>query len=205
MINIFNFLKIKKKYLNVLCYQKFNLKLKVELDHQYEAWKDTINKGLENLRSWYDFYEFAKKSEAYFKNKIQKARTRLILDENVPKKSSRLLKNELDQFRVELNQKLDNFCDLLHEQALDLRIPEIDFYDSDDEQLGLTFQRIRQFEQFQADESFVDDQCVICMEDIEVGRHMMRLNCDGQHTFCQVCIKGWFADHRTCPVCRHRF
>ena len=38
----------------------------------------------------------------------------------------------------------------------------------------LSPRRIEQFEQFQADESFVDDQCVICMEDVEIGRNMMR-------------------------------
>ena len=70
---------------------------------------------------------------------------------------------------------------------------------------GLLPARIQQFEQLQADESFVGDQCAICMEDVEIGRNMMRLDCDGQHTFCQVCIENWFADHSTCPVCRHTF
>ena len=70
---------------------------------------------------------------------------------------------------------------------------------------GLTPERIQQFERFTADESFVDDQCVICMEEIEIGRNMMRLDCDGQHTFCQVCIERWFNDHKTCPICRHNF
>ena len=65
--------------------------------------------------------------------------------------------------------------------------------------------RIQQFERFQADESHVGDQCAICMEDVEIGRNMMRLDCDGQHTFCQVCIEGWFAEHNTCPICRHIF
>ena len=74
-----------------------------------------------------------------------------------------------------------------------------------EEQQGLTRQRIQQFEKFTADESHVGDQCVICMGDIEAGRNMMRLDCDGQHTFCQVCIEGWFADHNTCPICRHKF
>ena len=83
---------------------------------------------------------------------------------------------------------------------------EEDFDDSEDEQQrGLTLQRIQQFEKFQADESFVDDQCAICMEEIEIGRNMMRLDCDGQHTFCQVCIEEWFANHNTCPICRHVF
>ena len=69
----------------------------------------------------------------------------------------------------------------------------------------LSLQRIQQFCQFTADESFSGDQCVICQGDIEVGRNMMRLDCDGQHTFCQVCIEGWFAEHNTCPICRHIF
>ena len=70
---------------------------------------------------------------------------------------------------------------------------------------GFTPERIQQFDHFQADESLVDDQCSICMEDFEVGRNSMRLDCDGRHMFCQVCIEGWFADHKTCPICRHIF
>ena len=73
------------------------------------------------------------------------------------------------------------------------------------EEQGLTPARIQQFEKFAADESHVGDQCAICMDDIEVGRNMMRLNCDGHHTYCQVCIEGWFAYHNTCPLCRHAF
>ena len=70
---------------------------------------------------------------------------------------------------------------------------------------GLLSARIQQFSQFTADESTVGDQCAICMGDIEIGRKMMRLDCDGQHTFCQVCIEGWFAEHNTCPICMHAF
>ena len=70
---------------------------------------------------------------------------------------------------------------------------------------GLSPERIQKFTQFTADQSHVGDECAICMGDIEIGRNMMRLNCDGQHTFCQVCIEGWFADHKTCPLCRHKF
>ena len=57
---------------------------------------------------------------------------------------------------------------------------------------------------FTADKSFVGRKCVICQEDIEVGRKVKRLDCDGQHIFCQVCIEGWFTDHNTCPICRHK-
>ena len=70
---------------------------------------------------------------------------------------------------------------------------------------GLEPETIQQFERFQADETHAGDQCVICMEDVEVGRNMMRLDCDGQHTFCQVCIEGWFGEQNTCPLCRHKF
>ena len=70
---------------------------------------------------------------------------------------------------------------------------------------GLRSQTIEKFPHFTADQSHVGDQCAICMEDFEIGRNMMRLDCDGKHAFCQVCIEGWFADHKTCPLCRHDF
>ena len=97
---------------------------------------------------------------------------------------------ELDQFLIQLVEKFYSF---------------INFVDDIISKQGLNTKRIQQFKRFIADESFVDDQCVICMGDVEVGRKMMRLDCDGQHTFCQVCIEGWFAEHNTCPICRHIF
>ena len=98
-----------------------------------------------------------------------------------------------------MNVNFENFreyADRLHDQILRLY---------DEKPQGLTAQRIQQFEQFQADKSFLGDQCVICMGNIKVDRNMMRLDCDGQHTFCQVCIEGWFATKNTCPICRHKF
>ena len=73
------------------------------------------------------------------------------------------------------------------------------------QQHGLTAARIQKFKQFPADESLVGDKCSVCQDEIEVGRRMMRLDCDGQHAFCQGCVEGWFADHKTCPNCRHEF
>ena len=70
---------------------------------------------------------------------------------------------------------------------------------------GLTPERIQKFRRFEADESMVEDQCSICLNEFEVGREMMQLDCDGQHNFCQECVKSWFADHNTCPVCREKF
>ena len=119
------------------------------------------------------------------------------------KQEFKVLIEELEQIKVEFNVNFENFRDYV-----DRRHDEIFrrlLGTNDEEQQGLTAQRIQQFEQFQADESFVDDQCVICMGDIEIGRNMMRLDCDGQHTFCQVCIEGWFATKKTCPICRHVF
>ena len=72
-------------------------------------------------------------------------------------------------------------------------------------QQGYRSIKFKMFTLFMADESDVGDQCSICMEDYEIGRNIMRLNCDGKHAFCQVCIEGWFADHNTCPLCRHIF
>ena len=70
---------------------------------------------------------------------------------------------------------------------------------------GLTPERIRKFQRFQADQSLAGDRCGVCLDDIEVGRRMTRLDCDGHHVFCQGCVEGWFADKNTCPKCRHTF
>ena len=70
---------------------------------------------------------------------------------------------------------------------------------------GLTPARIQKFDHFPADESLVGERCTICLGDIEVGRRMIRLDCKGHHVFCQGCVEGWFADHKTCPNCRHEF
>ena len=118
------------------------------------------------------------------------------------KQEFKLLIDELEQIQVELNSKYENIMeDIRHYEERSRRLQDL----NNEEQQGLSSQRLQKFEQFQADESFVDDQCVICMGDIEIGRNMMRLDCDGQHTFCQVCIEGWFAIKKTCPICRHVF
>ena len=70
---------------------------------------------------------------------------------------------------------------------------------------GLTRERIEKFESIEADISFLGERCAICLNEIEVGRKMKRLDCDGQHSFCHGCINNWFADNATCPFCRHKF
>ena len=70
---------------------------------------------------------------------------------------------------------------------------------------GLSSERIQKFLQFEADESHVGDQCQVCLQEFEVGRLMKQLDCGGRHSFCSVCIDQWFANHKTCPICRHIF
>ena len=183
--------------------------MKVELEHQYKAWQNIIDNEEANLLSVYELRETAELNEKNLEIKIEKARSKLLPEVNVFEKSFTPLREELHQLKVELNQKLDNFLNQICQQILQ-RInemdDEIDFDDSDDEQQqGLTFQTIQKFETFQADKLIVGDQCAICMEEIETGRNMMRLDCDGQHTFCKICIERWFAEHNSCPICRHTF
>ena len=74
-----------------------------------------------------------------------------------------------------------------------------------DQQQGLTPARVQKFQQFPADDSLAGDRCGVCLDDIEVGRRMIRLTCNVQHVFCKDCVEGWFADHNTCPNSRHIF
>ena len=116
---------------------------------------------------------------------------KLLTGDEIVKQEIKLLTKELDQFQVQLDEKYQHFVNFVNSVV--------------NEYKGLTPQRIQQFEQFTANDSIVGSQCVICIEDIEIGRNMMRLDCDGQHTFCQVCIERWFDEHNTCPICRHEF
>ena len=92
-------------------------------------------------------------------------------------------------------------CERLNQNLAQIRVNLENQFNND--QQGLTPEEIQQFHYFAADKLLVGEQCSICMEDIEVGRKMMRLNC--YHVFCQICIEGWFVDHNTCPNCRHVF
>ena len=73
---------------------------------------------------------------------------------------------------------------------------------------GLTVERIEKFKHFEADESLAGEQCCICLGDIEVGKSMVRLDCEGsngKHILCVADANKWFADNKTCPLCRHDF
>ena len=102
------------------------------------------------------------------------------------------LSEKFEEKSREAIQQLGFVCDDIEQQQ-------------NDQLQGLSATSIGRFQLFTADESHVGDQCSICKEDIDAGRRMRRLTCDGQHYFCQHCIEGWFAEHNTCPLCRHKF
>ena len=102
-----------------------------------------------------------------------------------------------DKFRQKVNETFDRLQNII------INLPEQQ--QNEVKQNGLAPRRIRRFQVFTADETHVGDQCSICMEEIDFDRRLRRLTCDGQHYFCQECIEGWFAEHNTCPLCRHKF
>ena len=177
--------------------------MKRDLNNQYQQWQEQID-SWELNRDINECFRI----KTLFDNDIKVHQDRLevaVIDSSESeenKQEFKLLIEELEQIQVELNSKYENIMeDIRHYEERSRRLQDL----NNEEQQGLSAQRLQKFEQFQADESFVDDQCVICMGDIEIGRNMMRLDCDGKHTFCQVCIEGWFAIKKTCPICRHVF
>ena len=101
-------------------------------------------------------------------------------------------KNKTKEIEREVDQKGVELVGLV-----EAKIKELD--------KGLSPERIQQFLQFEADESHVGDQCQVCLEEFEVGRLIKQLDCGGRHYFCSGCIDQWFANHKTCPICRHNF
>ena len=185
--------------------QGLNLEFKSLLDDQYQQWQQKIdardfNFGDDNT---------ARRVEQNFEDRIENHRESLVLEKfSLPasvKQEINVLIDELEQFKEELEEKYVLFRRAYINWIRDYTNQLLEERRTRQQLENLTPERIQQFNKFQADESFVGDQCVICMGDVEIGRNMMRLDCDGRHVFCQVCIKGWFADHKTCPKCRHLF
>ena len=120
----------------------------------------------------------------------------------------KLRRTNIEQAKTKLKKIYNKFCAKVDETFNNIYIIALNLLQQDENDVqsqGLSKETIRTFNLFTADESHVGDQCTICMEEIDVGRRMRRLTCDGQHYFCQQCIEGWFADHNTCPLCRHKF
>ena len=111
--------------------------------------------------------------------------------------------DEIKRIQRELQDKIA----VVQRQVAEIRsnlLEQDNFIDAIQQQ-GLTPARIQKFHHFAADESMVGDSCAICLDEIEVGRIMIRLDCKGQHVLCQKCVEGWLADNNTCPLCRHVF
>ena len=77
-------------------YQEFNLKLKQELEHQYDAWQVIVDSKVAGLYSWFKLREILETSKESLEKKIQKARSNLVLEKNLPEKSLGPLREELD-------------------------------------------------------------------------------------------------------------
>ena len=112
--------------------------------------------------------------------------------------SSRLIENAINIVRNARNSRpIANRRIILYPQGpRGLTNPQI---------RGLTSERIDMFQSFDADESIVGEQCIVCMNDLEIGTKMVRLDCHVDHYLCKVCADRWFKDHNTCPNCRHAF
>ena len=114
----------------------------------------------------------------------------------------------IGQAANKISRNYDKYCQKVNEtvdrlQNIFMNLPELQR--NEVQQQGLSPRKIRSFKLFTANETHVGDQCSICMEDVDVGKRMRRLTCDGHHYFCKECIEGWFAEHNTCPLCRHKF
>ena len=70
--------------------------------------------------------------------------------------------------------------------------------------IGLTYERIKKFECFFPDSS-EKYTCAICLEEADIFTELTRLDCDGQHVYCQPCIARHFETDNQCPTCRYVF
>ncbi|GMN20824.1 hypothetical protein TIFTF001_050078 [Ficus carica] len=52
------------------------------------------------------------------------------------------------------------------------------------------------------DESKLIETCVICMEEVIIGSHLIRMPCS--HICHEDCISPWIHQNHTCPLCRHK-
>ena len=111
----------------------------------------------------------------------------------------RMEKHEEEDRKIrQIEESFYQLCSDIYEQTSQL-------FEMDDQQHGLSPKSIQRFHLFTANDEFVGQQCAICLQDINVGRRMRRLTCDGNHAFCPGCCETWFANNNTCPLCRHAF
>ena len=83
--------------------------MKLELEHQYDAWQDIIDKEEAKSDSWYEDHEIELANKENFENKIIDVSSKLLLDKSFPEIFHLPLSKELDQLNAELNEKVVNF------------------------------------------------------------------------------------------------
>ena len=84
-----------------------------------------------------------------------------------------VLQNELVRLQAHINNTLQQF-----------EIP-----------VGLTPARIGKFYHFKADKTFNGKRCICCMDDFQVGRMLVRLDCN--HVLCKICTDICFQNNKT--------
>ena len=118
----------------------------------------------------------------------------------------------------ELQRRLFNVQGRLYQQRQQIRQQFFRWYQQEMQQrqqqqfqrlqqpvIGLTPARIGGFEHFNANEAMVGEQCNVCLEDLEAGTQMVRLDCHISHYFCRNCIYVWFENNNKCPLCNRVF
>ena len=228
--HIDNLIKIFKIIKKQIVEESITTFIQRRLQENYETWVNRLNNLIE-LESVLRFgenvltandrhetkyrleFEANKKKVAELKQKIQKIKSKNKKLKNSGRKHHRKKRKEAQEFikTIQINirileEKNKNINTFLYQQQEKVtRFQQQLEVKIDTFRRGLSPERIQKFAKFTADESHVGDQCAICMEGFEIGRNIMCLDCDGKHAFCKICIEGWFADHKTCPLCRHIF
>jgi len=74
--------------------------------------------------------------------------------------------------------------------------------DEDVVKRGVSERRLRQLRVRPVDRKLKNrERCHVCQCEYESADQVMELPC--RHVFHPDCIKGWFKENRTCPICRH--
>jgi len=123
------------------------------------------------------------------------------------------LEQELEMFRNVMNHRLEYYRQLqqisdtvrpykeeLDEEFDNLAMASVQRHTAHHEAVLKTLQTKRRFLQHLRSESTSDDSariCVICQCQFELGV----LTVCG-HQYCKECIRLWWSEHRTCPVCK---
>ena len=65
---------------------------------------------------------------------------------------------------------------------------------------GLTKKQIKKLKTFVVEKE--TGECSICIDEYQKNQSLCKLNCN--HVFHTKCLKKWFAEHNSCPICRFK-